>query len=201
MGRCWRLMRCGCRSGLEELSCLPSRPNNPDGCLTPTQRIVVMGPPGSGKSTLARRLGVKYGLPVFHLDQLYWQPGWVERQADQFQLEVIRLAELPAWVIDGNYTASLARRFSTADTVVYVDAPTWVCMDRLLRRTLGSYGRVRIDAAPGCPERFDAAFLRFAWSWNRVRRARVLALVHRFPGRTVVLRTRAERRQLLSGQH
>ena len=164
------------------------------------QRIVVMGPPGSGKSTLARHLGARHGLPVFHLDQFYWQPGWVERQADQFQLEVERLAGLPAWVIDGNYTASLACRFSAADTVVYVDAPTWVCMARLLRRTLGNYGRVLADAAPGCPEQFDAASLRFAWSWNRARRARVLALVHRFPGRTVVLRTRAEQRRLLPGQ-
>ena len=43
------------------------------------QRIVVMGPPGSGKSTLARRLGARHGLPVFHLDQAYWRPGWVER--------------------------------------------------------------------------------------------------------------------------
>lgn len=149
---------------------------------------------------MARRLGAKHGLPVFHLDQLYWHPGWIERQANQFQLEVKRLAELPARVIDGNYTAALACRFSAADTVVYVDAPTWICMVRLLRRTLGSYGRVRADAAPGCPERFDTAFLRFAWSWNRMRRTRVLALVHGFPGRKIVLRTRAEQHQLLSNQ-
>jgi adenylate kinase family enzyme len=39
------------------------------------QRILVMGPPGCGKSTLARHIGERYGLPVFHLDQAYWQAG------------------------------------------------------------------------------------------------------------------------------
>ena len=164
------------------------------------QRIVVMGPPGSGKSTLARRLGANHGLPVFHLDQIYWQPGWVEQQADRFRTDAEHLAQRPAWVIDGNYTAALDCRLSAADTVIYIDAPTWMCMARLLRRTLSNYRRVRADAAPGCPERFDATFLRFAWSWNRARRTQVLMLVHHFPGRKLVLRTRAQQDRLLSDQ-
>ena len=161
------------------------------------QRIVVMGPPGSGKSTLARHLGDQYGLPVFHLDQAFWQPGWIETPADCFRSEVERMAGLPAWVIDGNYVGTIRPRFAAADLVIYLDVPSWLSMLRLLRRILVSHGRVRADAAPGCAERFDLAFLRVAWSWNRVRRARNLALVESFPGGKLVLRTRAERRRLL----
>lgn len=161
------------------------------------QRIVVMGPPGSGKSTLARHLGEQHGLPVFHLDQVYWQPGWAKTPADRFRSEVERIAGLPAWVIDGNYTDTIKPRLAAADAVIYLDVPSWLSVLRLLRRTLAGYGRVRADAAPGCAERLDLAFLRYAWSWNHVRRARSLALIESFPGRKLVLRTKAERRQLL----
>ena len=107
------------------------------------------------------------------------------------------MAGLPAWVIDGNYTDTIRPRFAAADLVIYLDVPSWLSMLRLLRRIVVGYGRVRVDAALGCPERFDVAFLRFAWSWNRVRRAWNLALVKNFPGSKLVLRTRAERRRLL----
>ncbi len=106
------------------------------------------------------------------------------------------MAGLPAWVIDGNYTETIRPRFAAADLVIYLDVPSWLSMLRLLRRILIGYGRVRADAAMGCAERFDLAFLRFAWSWNRVERARNLALVEGFPGCKLVLRTRAERRLL-----
>ena len=152
------------------------------------QRIIVMGPPGSGKSTLARCLGARHGLPVFHLDQAWWRPGWVEAPPGEFRAEVERIAALPAWVIDGNYTGTLAPRLLAADTLIYLDAPRWLCLFRILRRTLASHGQVRPDLAPGCPERLDPAFLRFAWSWNGVRRQRTFAVVEGFAGRKAVLR-------------
>jgi adenylate kinase family enzyme len=151
------------------------------------QRIVVMGPPGSGKSTLARRLGARFGLPVFHLDQAFWRPGWVIAPADEFQAEVERIAALPQWVIDGNYIDTIAPRLRVADTIVYLDVPTWLSLLRIARRVVGGYGRVRIDAAPGCAEKLDLEFLRFAANWNRSRRGSHLALVDGFAGRKVVL--------------
>lgn len=161
------------------------------------RRILVMGPPGSGKSTLARRLGAQHGLPIFHLDQAFWQPGWIETPADDFRAEVERIAALPAWVIDGNYTAStLEPRFRAADTIVYLDVPSWLCVLRILWRTTSQHGRVRADSAPGCAERLDWGFVRFTWEWNLRRRRRNLALVGSFPGRTIVLRPPATARKL-----
>ncbi len=151
------------------------------------QRIVVMGPPGSGKSTLARHLGTRHGLPVFHLDQAYWRPGWVEAPPDAFRAEVGCLAALPAWVIEGNYTGTIAPRLAAADTVIYLDAPTLLCVLRIVRRTAACHGPVRADGAPGCAERWDPGFLQFAWNWNRTRRARCLALVDGFAGRKIVV--------------
>jgi len=156
------------------------------------QRVMVLGPPGSGKSTLARRLGAKHGLPVFHLDQAFHLPGWVPAPDAVFRAEVERMAGLPRWVIDGNYSGSAGPRLAAADMVIYLDVPAWVSMARVVRRLVGHFGRVRADGPAGCPERLNFAFLRFVWTWNRERRAAALAVVEGFSGRKVVLRGRRE---------
>ncbi|GJE17123.1 hypothetical protein AIGOOFII_1835 [Methylobacterium marchantiae] len=111
------------------------------------RRVIVMGPPGSGKSTLARRLGAARGLPVFHLDQVYFRPGWEPVPDLEFRAEVERLAALSRWVIDGNDTGVIGPRFEAADTLVYLDLPGWPTMSRVIRRLMVSYGRARPDAA------------------------------------------------------
>lgn len=156
------------------------------------RRVLVLGPPGSGKSTLARRLGARHGLPVHHLDRVFWQPGWVQPRPGAFYAQVAQIAAEPSWIIDGNYIDTIGPRLAMADTLIYLDIPAWRTMTRLLRRIARSYGRVRPDAAEGCPERFNLAFLHFAWTWNATRRARSLALLERFGGTSVVLRSRRE---------
>ena len=118
---------------------------------------------------MARHLGGRFGLPVFHLDQAWYRPGWVEVPPDVFRAEVERMAALPAWVIDGNFTSTIECRFRVADTVVYLDVPAWLAMVRVVRRIVVSYGTVRADSALGCPERLDFGFLAFVWTWNRRR--------------------------------
>ena len=39
-------------------------------------KIAIIGVPGSGKSTLAFKLHKILHIPLFHLDQYFWQPGW-----------------------------------------------------------------------------------------------------------------------------
>ncbi|HEU5138867.1 MAG TPA: topology modulation protein, partial [Bacillales bacterium] len=42
-------------------------------------RIMVMGASaGTGKSTFAQELSKILNIEVYHLDRLYWKPGWVE---------------------------------------------------------------------------------------------------------------------------
>lgn len=40
------------------------------------KRVLIVGSPGAGKSTLAKKLAARTGLPLTHLDDLYWNAGW-----------------------------------------------------------------------------------------------------------------------------
>jgi adenylate kinase family enzyme len=79
--------------------------------------------------------------------------------------------------MDGNYGASLDLRLRRADTVMWFDYPRLVCLWRALRRVATTYGRVRPDLAPGCPERFDGEFLRFIWNFNANSRPQIMAML------------------------
>ena len=123
------------------------------------QRILVIGPSGAGKSTLAREMGVRLDLPVIHLDQEFWRPGWVEPEREAWRARVCELVERPAWIMEGHFASTFDLRVPRAEAIVWLDLPRWIYFPRTFWRVAQSYGRVRPDMAPGCPERFDAGFL------------------------------------------
>lgn len=140
------------------------------------QRVLVMGSSGSGKSTFARRLSSLTGLPFVSLDALYWQPGWQPSEPEDFGRRVAKVASAGRWVMDGNYTTSGAGelRRELADTVIWFDLPRYQCMTGIMTRIFGSYGQVRPEMAPGCPERIDLEFIRYVWDYRRQQRPKLL---------------------------
>ena len=140
------------------------------------KRIMIIGGPGSGKSTLARVLGAQLALPVIHLDALFWRPGWVQSDRDVFNDRVRRVIAEDAWIIEGNYSATWPERTARADRIVFLDVSRPVRMLRILRRTFVNYGKSRTDLGDECPERFDAAFFRYAMDYDRDRRPAANAL-------------------------
>lgn len=87
------------------------------------ERMLVIGPCGAGKSTLAVDLGRRLRLPVFHMDQLNWQPGWNESSKDEIAAKLRDIVATERWLIDGTYGGTLAPRLERADCVVYLDFP------------------------------------------------------------------------------
>lgn len=131
------------------------------------RRVAVVGCAGSGKTTFARELGGRLGLPVIHLDRLYWRPGWEPTPTDEWHTTVRDVASGGEWVIDGNYTNSLDLRLERADTVVFLDLPTRTCTWRVLRRWASQRGRQREDVGEGCPEKIDLDFLKWVLGYRR----------------------------------
>ncbi|WP_164821436.1 DNA topology modulation protein [Paenibacillus koleovorans] len=138
------------------------------------KRVILVGCPGSGKSTLAKRLGEMTGLPVIHLDSLYWKPGWVASEPAEWRGTLAQLLERDEWLLDGNYTSTFEQRLKRADTVIMFDFPRWLCLYRVLKRVYLYRKQVRSDMAQGCPERLDWAFLKWVWSFRK--RSRPLLL-------------------------
>ncbi len=172
------------------------RPSDPS-----MRRIVIIGSGGSGKSTLAREMGARLGLPVLHLDRLFWRAGWVETLKDEWGPALWAHLDRPAWVMDGNFGGTLDMRLAAADTVVFLDLSRWLCIARVLRRRLRYRRRARPDMAEGCPEKLDIDFLAWIWNYPGRSRPRVLArLASVAPGtQVVVLHSRAEVARFVDG--
>jgi adenylate kinase family enzyme len=152
-------------------------------------RILIIGPCGSGKSTLARELGPKLGLPVFHMDQLNWKPGWVESSKEEIREKLAVITATDRWIIDGNYGGTLEPRLERADTVVYLDYPIRLCVMRMLRRIWTYRGHTRPDMTEGCPERFDFPFLLYLLQWNSGPRPRTEAKLRGHETKLIRLRS------------
>lgn len=133
------------------------------------KKILIFGRSGSGKSTLGSLLGKKFGLPVFHIDKLFWLPGWVERIKTEVAVDVEKiLATSDSWVIDGNYKkVALESRISAADLIIILDFNPFICTFRVLKRRLIHRNKTRPDMGEGCNEKFDLEFLRYIWNYRK----------------------------------
>jgi adenylate kinase family enzyme len=155
------------------------------------ERVAIIGPGGSGKSRLATELGRRLDLPVIHLDDLYWKPGWVEPAPDEWEALNRQLVDGERWILDGNYGGTMEIRLAAADTIVFLDLPPLLCIWRVLRR------RGRDEPASA---RRLLAFVAYIWRYRRTRRPGVEERIGRHgAGKQVhVLHTRSDVRQFLA---
>ena len=154
---------------------------------------VLLGPSGSGKSTLAVALGEKLGLPVVHLDQLWWKEGWRNVTREEFDSRLAMAMNMDGWIIDGNYSRTMEMRLAKCDTVIYLDFGRWACLRGMCQRVFGNYGKARPDMAQGCPERFDPSFVKWIWDYNKNNRVRnYMYLAQAKHAKTIVLKNRKE---------
>ncbi len=98
-------------------------------------RILIYGIHGSGKSTLAERLAERLGLPWYPVDDLLWQPGWVEVPMAVQRSRIEAICRRDRWILDGAYHGWRDVPLARADLVVGLDYPRGLSFRRLLRRT------------------------------------------------------------------
>jgi adenylate kinase family enzyme len=128
---------------------------------------------------VARELAKRTGLPVVHLDVLFWWPGWTASPDEEFRAALDAAVAEERWILDGNFLRDVADdpRFARADTVVFLDYPRTTCVRRAVWRSLRDRRRPRVDLPEGCPEGFDWPFLRWVWNYPRKNRPDVLARI------------------------
>ena len=162
------------------------------------ERIVIIGCSGSGKSTLARALKEKLGLPLVHLDQLWWKAGWQNVTREEFDSRLAMALNMDQWIMDGNFNRTIPQRLEKCDTVIYLDFSRWACLWGVAQRILKNRGKVRPDMAEGCPERFDWEFIKWVWNFNENNRVRNYTyLAQAKHAKKIVLKNRREVKNFL----
>lgn len=162
------------------------------------RRVAVIGCGGAGKTTLANELSRRLGIPVMHIDSHYWQlvgGERVESTPDEWEARHLELISQDDWVIDGMKFGVLDERLARADTVIYLDTSTAVCLAGIIRRCLRHHGRDRPDL--GVYVRINFAFLRWVWTFRRRQRPMLLSKLANFEGQSVILHRRREVRRYL----
>ncbi|HEX8287529.1 MAG TPA: DNA topology modulation protein [Pyrinomonadaceae bacterium] len=157
------------------------------------KKVLIIGSSGAGKSTFSRRLGEATGLPVVHLDMLYWNPGWVETPKDEWSEKVEKALSGDEWILDGNYSGTMDLRFPACDTVIFLDFPRTVCVYRILKRVLTYRKGTRPDMPTGCDEKFDWAFTKWVWNYPKRSKPKVEALLKRFANEKTIIRLKSKR--------
>ncbi|MEO0386766.1 MAG: AAA family ATPase [Pseudomonadota bacterium] len=152
--------------------------------MTDLRRIMIVGAAGSGKSTLARMLGQRLGLPVYHMDRdVYWLPGWEERETADRIARVEKIAARDAWVFEGSFSQTYGTRAARADVLIWLDTPLALRLLRVVRRQIRHSGQTRPDMAEGCPEKVSMlpGFLWFMWRTARSSRRKARAVFKTMP--------------------
>lgn len=158
------------------------------------KKILIIGSSGAGKSTLSKKLSEKTGIKIIHLDKIYWKPNWTEPEKDEWRETLKRvMREDEAWIMDGNFSGTLDIRIPACDTVIFLETPPAVCIYRVLKRVVFSYGKTRSDMAEGCPEKFDWEFLKWIWDFENRSKQKMEKLLKQYEHEKTIIRLKSKR--------
>ena len=140
----------------------------------------MIGCPGSGKSTFAKALQQATGLPLFHLDMLYWNADRTTVEKEVFRQRLAQVLRQPAWIIDGNYASTMELRLQECDTVFFLDYPVEICLEGIRERR----GKKRSDI-PWVEIEEDAEFLEFIRNFQTQSRPQIFELLEKYPHKSI----------------
>ena len=146
------------------------------------QKIIVIGCPGAGKSTFSRALQSKIGLPLFHLDMLFWNTDKTNVSREEFDQKLCAILKQETWIIDGNYGRTLEMRLKECDTVFLLDFPVSVCLSGVESRL----GKPREDM-PWIEQELDEEFKEWITDFPKKELPHVYELLDNYKDKTVII--------------
>ena len=160
------------------------------------KKVIVIGCPGSGKSTISRELHNKTGIPLYHLDMMYWNADKTTVEKSVFLERLSVVLEKDEWIIDGNYGSTMELRMAACDTVIFLDCPLDVCLDGIRERR----GKPRSDM-PWIETEEDWEFIEFIRNYNEQQKPKVLELLEKYGDKNIVIfKSREEADAFLNGE-
>ena len=160
------------------------------------KKVIVIGCPGSGKSTVSRALHNKTGIPLYHLDMMYWNADKTTVEKSIFLERLSAVLEKNEWIIDGNYGSTMELRMVACDTVIFLDYPLEICLDGIKERR----GKPRSDM-PWIETEEDAEFIEFIKNYEEQQKPKVLALLKKHSDKNIIIfKSREEADAFLNGE-
>ena len=146
------------------------------------KRIIILGCPGSGKSTFARKLHESCGLPLFHLDNIWWKFDRTHITRDEFDHRLETLMKSEKWIIDGDYSRTYETRIRMCDTVIFLDYSLEECMKGIEERV----GKKR-DDIPWAENELDGELVALVYNYHKDNRPKIYELLEKYPGKKVMV--------------
>lgn len=114
------------------------------------KKIAIIGSPGAGKTSLAESLGHILDIKVYYLDRIFWKGDWQGIDTGR-RIDILEhLVQREQWIIEGTYLLSSEPRLREADTIIFLDTPSSVCLLRIIQRHRKDHGRLRRDHTRFC---------------------------------------------------
>ena len=155
------------------------------------KKVIVLGNNGSGKSYLSKKLAEITGLPLIHLDLLYWKENWTHPSREEWAEIQRKLVANQQWIIDGMHVSTLEIRFREADAVFFLDIDLKTCLDAIKEREEEKRSDFPnfLDKNNGNFETFERGVLEF----EEKRKLRIIELHNEYPNKDfIVFKTRKE---------
>lgn len=147
------------------------------------EKVIIIGSPGSGKSTFGRQLKNMTGLPLYHLDMMFWNADKTTVPKEVFMERLTKTMESSKWIIDGNYGSSMEMRLKACDTVFFLDYPTEICIAGIEERK----GKPRSDIPWVNDDATDEAFIAFVKNFNTESRPKVIRLLNMYTSKNIIV--------------
>lgn len=152
-------------------------------------KVIVIGCPGAGKSTFSRRLKKETALPLYYLDMLWHRPDRSTISESEFDSGLKTILARDQWIIDGNYSRTLAMRLRACDTAFLLDLPVEECLAAAEARV----GKPREDM-PWMETEFDEKFKQWILNFPQDELPLIYELISQFRAvkKIIVFHTRDE---------
>ncbi|MBR4325688.1 MAG: hypothetical protein IKP73_09205, partial [Bacteroidales bacterium] len=152
------------------------------------EKVIIIGPSGSGKTTFSVALHNATGLPLYHLDNIWWNADKTHISRPEFDLKLSELLCRDSWIIDGDYSRTYEPRIAACDTIFFLDFDINICMEGLTQRL----GKSRPDM-PWIDYELDQELVARVQKYETENKPVLLSLFEKYPEkRVIIFKTRQE---------